>query len=592
MYAAAAGVQYQLRSGEHLRVVAAYFGFGSLDPITQHPDNQELLSLRGGVDGLRGGDIVTIPEGTAGKKSLAPGRGHVLTMKRTPGTFLLIVEAGFRLTDPAAVGDILHSPLRWQAFESSLKIAAASASVAQTGGGPIYASATDVKGRLAMPTLEDGEWTLQLDPDPTAFSSGPATANPAGDHWLLADGAAKRPTTVNKFYEVEFQPLKIKVKVAGGVITSAEVTAPIPKERPVPATLFWTGLGEQKDRQILHVDWKPDFLRRISPDLRPLQPKRTADIDLILVHMTAGVSVGSALNAFLPPTKKSGAHFINDLDGHLVRLADDHCFTQHGGGYKDVRTPDFNGDNVNNRAIGIENVHADDDSHLDPAKNPFTEGQYKSLIDLLKALRAAYQVPLRQIIGHQDATPKARCPGPHFDWPRLEQAGVALAPSTVSAAEIETMFGGYFAGEGGKRRTLQFSDTEEAVAARIRVVRQGKPLAEDLTQRPLECIYRALFMIGYTLRSNIRQAGQNLRHQKGTFNTSLAFCLSQFVRHYATGSRIRADQNAAYLEIPLGKKDHHNKVIFDLELAKLLRGAELAASISPRVAPDSINVDP
>jgi len=82
MYAAAAGIQYELKSGEHLRVVAQYFGFGSLEPILQHPDNQALLSQRGGVDGLRGGDIVTIPEGTAGKKDLAPGRGHVLTVTR------------------------------------------------------------------------------------------------------------------------------------------------------------------------------------------------------------------------------------------------------------------------------------------------------------------------------------------------------------------------------------------------------------------------------------------------------------------------------------------------------------------------------
>ena len=46
-------IQYKLRSGEHLNAVALYFGFGSLDPITTHPDNQALISQRGGVDGLR-----------------------------------------------------------------------------------------------------------------------------------------------------------------------------------------------------------------------------------------------------------------------------------------------------------------------------------------------------------------------------------------------------------------------------------------------------------------------------------------------------------------------------------------------------------
>lgn len=592
MYAAAAGIQYQLKSGEHLRVVAAYFGFGSLEPITQHPDNQALLSERGGVDGLRGGDIVTIPEGTAGKKDLAPGRGHVLTVKRTPGTFLLIVEAGFRLTDPEAVGDIVHSPLRWKAFSGPLAVISASASLAQAGGGPIYSNVTDKKGRVAAPLLDDGDWTLQLDPELAALSRGPATADPAGGHWLEADGAASKPTPANKFYEAEYQPLKIKITVVAGVVESAEVTAPLPKDRPAPAVVFWKGLGERKASQILHVDWKPDFLRRVAPKLRPKQHARTATIDLIMVHQTAGTNIGSALNTFLPPAKKSGAHFLNDLDGHVVRLADDHCFTQHGGGYAKVRTPEYDGTNVNNRSIGIENVHADDSSHLDPAENPFTDAQYTSLISLLKALRAAYAVTPRQVIGHQDATPKARCPGPHLDWPRLEKAGVSLAPSPVSATEIEVMFGGFFAGADGKARSLKFGDAEELFESRIRIMRAGKSLVDGLQQRPIECITRALFAIGYTPAEKIFQGGGGIDHRRGDFDKSLAFCLSQFVRHYATGARIRSDQSAAYAEIALGKKDRHNKVSFDLELAKLLRGAELSAAAWPRATRRPIEVDP
>ena len=86
--------------------------------------------------------------------------------------------------------------------------------------------------------------------------------------------------------------------------------------------------------------------------------------------------------------------------------------------------------------------------------------------------------------------------------------------------------------------------------------------------------------------------GGGIDHRRGDFDKSLAFCLSQFVRHYATGARIRSDQSAAYVEIALGKKDRHNKVSFDLELAKLLRGAELSAAAWPRATRRPIEVDP
>jgi N-acetyl-anhydromuramyl-L-alanine amidase AmpD len=584
-------IQYKLRSGEHLNAVALYFGFGSLDPITTHPDNQALISQRGGVDRLRAGDVVTIPEGKSGKKDLAPGRGHILTVKRIPGTFILVVEVGFRLADPAAPGDISRTAARWKAFSGPLKVGGAVAKLAQEGGGPMYTLTTDGKGRCAAPLLPDGKWTVELEPAPAERSAGPATANPVGGHWLEVGSTAAKPSPANKFYEAEYQPLKVGLEVTDGAVVTATVMSPVPKDRPSPAVVFWKGLGEREARQLLHVDWRPDFLRRIEPKLRPMQYKRKAAIDLIMVHQTAGTSIGSALNTFLPPKKDSGAHFLNDLDGHLVRLADDDCFTQHGGGYKDVRVASFDGGNVNHRAIGIENVHADDTSHLDPAKNPFTDAQYKTLVGLIKDLRDVYAVPLRNVIGHQDATPKARCPGPHFEWPRLEEEGAALAPCTLDDGELETMFGGYFAGKEGRDRNLVFGDEEQGTAPDFRVVRKGKVLAERLRQRPIECIHRALYVIGYDPQAEIIQGGKRIRHGMGVFGVALAFCLSQFVRHFASGSRIRSDQSKAYLEIALGKSGKFNKVELDLELAALLRGAELAALAYPRREGRLIEVD-
>lgn len=587
----AGSTQYKLRSGEHLNTVAEHFGFGSLEPIVNHPDNQALISERGGVDRLRSGDIVTIPEGTAGKKNLAPGRGHVLKVKRIAGSFTLIVEGGFRLQDPARPGDITGSPYRWKAFSGALKVIGATSKLAQVGGGPMYTNTTDRQGRLATPLLGDGEWTLELEPVPAERSPGPAAANPAGGHWLEKGSTAPKPTPGDKFFEAEYQPLKIKFTVSAGAVSSARVESPIPKDRPVPAVLFWKGLGENKDRQFLFVDWKADFLRRIAPTLRPLQYKRPKSIDTIVIHITTGEPISSGLSVFLGKANKSGAHFVLDTDGHIVRLADDHCYTQHAGGYGEVRDPYFDGVRVNDRAIGIECCHSST-TDLDPSKNPFTDAQYTTLIGLIADYRAKYPaIPLRNVIGHQDATPKANCPGPQLDWPRLEEAGVALAPLEVEQAELETMFGGFFAGEDGRKRCLHVWDEEAGTAGEFRVVRKGQVIAEHLRERPIECVRRALDAIGYDPSLPIRQGGKTVKHKQGTLGVSLAFCLAQFIRHFATGARIRADQPTAYLEIALGKSERFNKVVLDFKLAKLLRGAELAAHAFPRSEREPIEVD-
>jgi N-acetyl-anhydromuramyl-L-alanine amidase AmpD len=586
-------IRYTLQPGEFIYFVAARFGFGSLDPIAEHPDNQELIRQRGGVFWLREGDTITIPEGKAGKKDLAPGRGHVVKVKQLPDTLLLIVEVGFRLAAPDAIGDLSRTECRWKATGRSLQVEGATAKFSQ--GGVSHVGTTNRSGRLVVPMLGDGEWTLQLDPDDTERSPGPAAADPAGGHKLEKELAGSKPT---KYFEAEYQPVTIALTVAGGKVTGARVTAPTPKDRPVPAVVFWKGVDGGKSKQALHVDWKPDFLRRVSARtkpgqwvVRPQQRKRAAPIDLIMLHQTTGDHIGYALGSFLGPTEDSGAHFLLDLDGHLVRMADDDCYTKHGGGYGKVRAPEFEGELVNERAIGIENVHKEVTDHLDPARAPFTDAQYTTLVDLIKGLRKAYSVPLRKVIGHQDATPKARCPGPHFDWPRLEKAGVAMAPRAVDPAEHEMMFGGFFAGEAGRTRSLTFGDEEAGAAGNFRVMRKGKALAEDLRQRPIECIHRALYAIGYMPRHWITQSGKRIRHEDGKFDISLAFCLSQFVRHFATGSRIRTDQKAAYLEIELGKAGRFNKVRLDFELALLLRGAELAALAEPRAVHMQIKVD-
>lgn len=498
-----------------------------------------------------------------------------MSVSKASETFELIVEAGFRLPDPESPGDRARCPVRWKATGGALKVVGASIGLIRQGASLTPLGLTDRDGRLLTPLLADGLWTLRVDPEPRELSPGPATAMAQERHWLSGPKSKSRPKT--RIYEAEYQPLTITLEIEGGIVRTANVCSPTPTARPVPAVLFWRGVGEHCGHQALHIDWKPDFIRRVRPELRPLQRRRTAKIDLIVVHQTGGNSIGGAFNTFLAPSKRSGVHFINDIDGHVIRLADDHCFTQHGGGYADIRQPVFAGGQINDRAIGIENVHK--------GKGPFPDAQYRTLIDLILALRTTHGIPPQHVIGHQDATPKANCPGSGFDWPRLEVAGAALAPLVLSVSEIETMFSGFFAGTEGKRRSLTYSDLEQKTRGGFRVTRGEKVLAEALKLGPIDGLRQALATLGYAPAQPIMETvGQTdnskkkyrLTHKPGHFDKPLAFCLAQFVRHFATGARYRSDQKAAYVEIALGNQERHNRVVLDLALAQLLRGAELA----------------
>ncbi|GHD04325.1 N-acetylmuramoyl-L-alanine amidase [Zhihengliuella salsuginis] len=194
----------------------------------------------------------------------------------------------------------------------------------------------------------------------------------------------------------------------------------------------------------------------ITATLRPLwiespnvntRPAGTTP-DVIVVHHTAGTSD-------LPP------HFVNANGlsihyvvtrgdrptatdpGLVIKLADEETRAWHAGASSWRGTA-----GANDYAIGIEVVHNTD---------PFREEQYVALIDLLTSIRARYPaIPLRNVVGHNEVGThpngqlgrKLLDPGRTFDWPRLEAAGVAMAPSAEAdalPADPTTIYGGVFA---------------------------------------------------------------------------------------------------------------------------------------------------
>lgn len=611
-------VIHTISGGQHIAAIAAYYGF--LDPQPILDANQELVAKRGGPEHLRDGDQVVIPEGHTGEREAGTGREHRFKAKAVTKLIEVRLYTEFRRLPvddegnvvAADVGDKAKAGRHWK----GPRVAEASVTVLQDGN-PVAGGSTGSGGVCQLPVLGDGKWILIVRPADHQLSAGPAAPDPWGNHglgyWIYNPKTESYDAINNpqiprpENFQMEFRPLTIEVEVADRALVSASVVDDKRDDRPHHAVLFWRGV-EKSDAanviQVLEIDWKPDFLRRVVATpflvragkkkgrkylaLSPLQRKRRSReqierlhkdrlIEIAVCHQTAGSSIGSALNTFLTNWRKgrsgvrSGAQFVIDVDGHVVRMADDLYYTQHGGG--GPRTSRWNGlSNINDRAIGMEIVHSDsvkghDD---DPSKNPFSRGQYRSVIGLLAELLDRYQIPLNNVIGHNDAVIKARCPGPHFEWTTLEAAGVALAPVAVSDADAEQMFAGFFADKAGKKRALKEGDhSERKDDGSYRVLRNGRILADDLPQCPFEILNTTLSAIGYSPYFGSRktkpldEATELHRYGDGT-----DVCVSQLIRHYCTGLRFLRRQELVYASKAHGRVDY--------DVAKVIEGLRLA----------------
>lgn len=105
------------------------------------------------------------------------------------------------------------------------------------------------------------------------------------------------------------------------------------------------------------------------------------------------------------------AHFLIERDGTLVQFVSCLDRAWHAG------VSSFEGrENCNDFSLGIELEGTD---HL-----PFTDAQYAALVDLTRALQAAYPaITAARICGHSDIAPGRKTdPGPAFDWARLRSA--------------------------------------------------------------------------------------------------------------------------------------------------------------------------
>lgn len=149
---------------------------------------------------------------------------------------------------------------------------------------------------------------------------------------------------------------------------------------------------------------------------------RKLKIKSIVIHYISAVNVNpddpfnvkSVLKLLTEPIKWNGkkyrvsAHYCIDREGKIYQLVKDEDVAWHAGKSELHGTESYNG-SCNEFSIGVELIGGN-------WKN-FTEKQYESLAKLLYKLKVKYDIPEKNIVGHEDIAPERKIdPGKHFEW--------------------------------------------------------------------------------------------------------------------------------------------------------------------------------
>lgn len=135
-------------------------------------------------------------------------------------------------------------------------------------------------------------------------------------------------------------------------------------------------------------------------------------------------SAAAAANTLCNPETQVSAHYLIAEDGEVLSLVPEDLRAWHAGAGRWGGVTD-----VNSRSIGIELANT--------GFAPFAAAQMDALTDLLKGIRARWDIRPERVIGHSDMAPGRKIdPGPRFDWRRLAVEGLAVWPALTRGSEV------------------------------------------------------------------------------------------------------------------------------------------------------------
>lgn len=148
-------------------------------------------------------------------------------------------------------------------------------------------------------------------------------------------------------------------------------------------------------------------------------------IDTIVLHHTAGSTLGGTVKWFLMPESKVSAHFTIGKDGSIVQHVSTFDRAWHAGVSKDHRGVE----NLNNFSVGIEMVNVGN------GKDAWTQHQIEAVGFVCAILKRRFPT-IKYLTSHEYvAEPQGRKNDPkNFPWDELKWLGlemhVGLKPKT------------------------------------------------------------------------------------------------------------------------------------------------------------------
>jgi N-acetyl-anhydromuramyl-L-alanine amidase AmpD len=314
----------------------------------------------------------------------------------------------------------------------------AKATVEIEGTGLRAISGTYGDAQLDVSSLASGDYVIALTPDAANLLRN------SSDPICASDG-----NKTDKAGTCRYRPLRIKVslKIQDGAV-KIQVVGPC--DGATHGAAFF-----QLPATVL-VDWKADWVACRYQSARP--PKTLPKI--VLLHRTDGPTPGSALDEFIPKVKSS--HYLVDVDGQVIKLVHEDLVASHAG------TSWWSGQaGIGPLSVGIEIVNK---------SGPFTQQQYDAIIRIVRDLQSTYPgITRHNVLAHGDVrvrsinspmnltlVERSGCPGVHFDWKQLEDAGVCSKAdaSLFSESQIDGEYGGYFKDNPNARIPLSATDAK------------------------------------------------------------------------------------------------------------------------------------
>ncbi|KQI72404.1 N-acetylmuramoyl-L-alanine amidase [Loktanella sp. 5RATIMAR09] len=137
---------------------------------------------------------------------------------------------------------------------------------------------------------------------------------------------------------------------------------------------------------------------------------------MVVIHYTAMTSARDAAETLCNPETEVSAHYLIAENGEVLSLVPEALRAWHAGAGAWGGVTD-----VNSRSIGIELANS--------GFTPFAAAQMDALTDLLKGIKARWDIRPERVIGHSDMAPGRKIdPGARFDWRRLALEGLSVWP--------------------------------------------------------------------------------------------------------------------------------------------------------------------